>query len=121
MSDTPRTDKATRMAFTSEYMVEIEEAQKLERELAEVKKENERLNAVADEHITRYHETCLKLETALFGTEGDSFAQVAKQRDALAKALKSLCRAIISEEPQDITDLLKQSEASPSSYERREP
>ena len=34
------------------------------------------------------------------------------QRDALAKALKSLCRAIISEEPLDITDLLKQSGAA---------
>ncbi len=138
MSDTPRTKAATRMAFTSEYMVEIEEAQKMERELAdmtkqidpyereaakaainvlkrelaEVKKENERLNAVADEHITRYHETCLKLETALFGTEGDSFAQVAKQRDKLAATLKSLCKAIISEEPQDITDLFKQSGAA---------
>lgn len=83
-----------------------------ERELAEAKKENERLNEVAAEHITRYHETCLKLETALFGTEGDSFAQVAKQRDELAAALKSLCIAIISEEPRDITDLLKQSGAA---------
>jgi seryl-tRNA synthetase len=34
-----------------------------------------------------------------------------KQRDALAGALKSLCRAIISEEPHGITGLLKQSEA----------
>jgi hypothetical protein len=33
MSDTPRTKAATRMAFTSEHMVEIEAAQKLEREL----------------------------------------------------------------------------------------
>jgi len=38
MSDTPRTDAASRMAFSGEYMVEIEEAQKLERELAESKK-----------------------------------------------------------------------------------
>jgi hypothetical protein len=117
MSDTPRTKAATRMAFTSEYMVEIEEAQKMERELAEVKKENEMLNAIADEHITRYHETCFRLETALFGTEGDSFAQVAKQRDELAEALKALCRAIISEEPQDITDLLKQSGAAIAAVE----
>jgi hypothetical protein len=35
--------------------------------------------------------------------------EVTKKRDELAKALKSLCRAIISEEPRDITDLLKQS------------
>ena len=34
MSDTPRTDAATRMAFSGEYMVPIEDAQKLERELA---------------------------------------------------------------------------------------
>jgi hypothetical protein len=43
MSDTPRTKAATRMAFTSEYMVEIEEAQKLERELAEVTKQRDAL------------------------------------------------------------------------------
>ena len=67
MSDTPRTDAATRMAFSAEYMVPIEDAQNLERELAEVQ----------------------------------------KQRNTLAEALKSLCRAIISEEPCDITDLLQ--------------
>ena len=77
MSDTPRTKAATRMAFTSEYMVEIEEAQNLERELAEV----------------------------------------TKQRDALAHALRSLCIAIISEEPRDITDLLKQSGAAIAAVE----
>jgi chromosome segregation ATPase len=43
MSDTPRTKAATRMAFTSEYMVEIEEAQKLERELAEAQKQRDSL------------------------------------------------------------------------------
>jgi hypothetical protein len=37
MSDTPRTDAATRMAFSGEYMVPIQEAQKLERELDEAK------------------------------------------------------------------------------------
>ena len=36
MSDTPRTDAASRMAFSGEYMVPIEDAQKLERELARV-------------------------------------------------------------------------------------
>ena len=36
MSDTPRTNAATRMAFSGEYMVPIEDAQKLERELARV-------------------------------------------------------------------------------------
>ena len=72
MSDTPRTDAASRMAFSGEHMVPIEDAQKLERELAEAR----------------------------------------KQRNTLAEALKSLCRAIISEEPCDITDLLKQSGAA---------
>jgi len=38
VSDTPRTDAASRMAFSGEYMVPIEDAQKLERELAEAKK-----------------------------------------------------------------------------------
>lgn len=37
MSDTPRTDAATRMAFSGEYMVPIEDAQKLERELADMR------------------------------------------------------------------------------------
>ena len=63
MSDTPRTDAASRMAFSGEYMVEIEEAQKLERELAEV----------------------------------------TKQRNTLAEALESLCTAIISGHPHEIT------------------
>ena len=39
-------------------------------------------------------------------------AEVTKQRDALAEALKSLCRAIISEETLDITDLFEQSRAA---------
>ena len=43
MSDTPRTDAASRMAFTSEHMVPIQEAQKLERELAEVTKQRDAL------------------------------------------------------------------------------
>lgn len=37
MSDTPRTDAASRMAFSGEYMVPIQDAQKLERELDEAK------------------------------------------------------------------------------------
>jgi hypothetical protein len=36
-------------------------------------------------------------------------AEMTKQRDALAEALESLCRAIISGEPREITGLLKQS------------
>jgi hypothetical protein len=42
MSDTPRTKAATRMAFTSEHMVEIEAAQKMERELAAFTEANEK-------------------------------------------------------------------------------
>ena len=37
MSDTPRTDAATRMSFSGEYMVPIQDAQKLERELADMR------------------------------------------------------------------------------------
>jgi len=37
VSDTPRTDAATRMAFSGEYMVPIQDAQKLERELADMR------------------------------------------------------------------------------------
>ena len=121
MSDTPRTDSAIRNSGGQWSYVLRDTCEQLERELAEAQKENVKLNAVADEHITRYHETCLKLETALFGTEGDSFAQVAKQRDELAEALKSLCRAIISDEPQDITDLLKQSGAAIAAVEGGQP
>ena len=39
MSDTPRTDAASRMAFSGEYMVPIHDAQKLERELADMTKQ----------------------------------------------------------------------------------
>jgi hypothetical protein len=43
MSDTPRTDAASRMAFSGEYMVPIQEAQKLERELANMTKQRDAL------------------------------------------------------------------------------
>jgi hypothetical protein len=43
--------------------------------------------------------------------------EVTKQRDELAEALKSLCRAIISEETLDITDLFKRSEAAIAAVE----
>ena len=43
MSDTPRTDAASRMAFSGEYMVEMEEAQKIERELADMTKQRDAL------------------------------------------------------------------------------
>jgi hypothetical protein len=43
MSDTPRTDAASRMAFSGEYMVPIQEAQNLERELADMTKQRDAL------------------------------------------------------------------------------
>jgi len=83
------------MAFTSEYMVEIEVAQKLERELTEVKNDLD------------FRRVLFELQEYQFNKVRDELAEARKQRNTLAEALKSLCRAIISEEPQDITDLLK--------------
>ena len=65
MSDTPRTDAASRMAFSGEYMVPIQDAQKLERELAQSKEANAGLMCACD-----------KLEREL--------ADMTKQRDELA-------------------------------------
>jgi chromosome segregation ATPase len=48
MSDTPRTKAASRMAFTSEHMVPIEFAQKLERDLAQSKEANAGLMRACD-------------------------------------------------------------------------
>jgi ABC-type Fe3+/spermidine/putrescine transport system ATPase subunit len=83
------------MAFSGEYMVPIDDAQKLERELADA------LTGLA--MLGDRHEREL--------------AEVTKQRIALAHALRSLCIAIISEEPRDITDLLKQSGAALAAVE----
>jgi hypothetical protein len=81
------------MAFSCEHMVPIEDAQKIERELAEAKQE-----------IVAWNN---KWQVAV-----EMAAVAENQRAALAQALWSLCRAIISEEPRDITDLLKQSGAA---------
>ncbi len=108
------------MAFTCEHMVEIEEAQKLERELADMKKqsdpyEREAAKAainVLKRELAEAKETMEMLETRHGATMLCHQAQmdeITKQRDELAEALKSLCRAIISEEPLDITDLHVQS------------
>jgi hypothetical protein len=43
MSDTPRTDAASRMAFSGEYMVPIQDAQKLECELSDMTKQRDAL------------------------------------------------------------------------------
>jgi septal ring factor EnvC (AmiA/AmiB activator) len=107
MSDTPRTDKATRMAFAGEHMVPIDDAQKLERELAYKRSQINRLIAVIKSRDTdKAHsdKRCNELRDELVATRD--------QRAALASALWSLCRTIISGEPQDITDLLKQSGAA---------
>jgi uncharacterized protein with ATP-grasp and redox domains len=83
------------MAFTSEHMVEIEEAQKMERELADMTKQ-----------IDPYEREAAKAAINVLKRE---LADMTKQRDKLAASLKSLCRAIISGEPLDITDLHIQS------------
>jgi hypothetical protein len=57
MSDTPRTDAASRMAFSGEYMVPIEEAQKLERELAEVTKHRDALAEALELFLSRVRYT----------------------------------------------------------------
>jgi hypothetical protein len=100
MSDTPRTDKATRMAFSGEYMVEIEEAQKMERELADMTKQ---INPYERE-AAKAAINALKRELAEVTKQRDHYkkacdqysedemlcklAEVTKQRDALAEALE---------------------------------
>jgi len=106
-------------------MVEIEQAQKLERELADA------LTAIAmlgDRHereladkrsqinrlinVIKIRDTDKVYSDKNCNELRDEVMATREQRDALAEALKSLCRAIISEEPRDITDLLKQSGAA---------
>jgi len=100
MSDTPRTDKATRMAFSGEYMVEIEEAQKIERELAESKKNgcdtcdaftlaNRQLREDVvnlAKQIDPYEREAAKAAINVLKRE---LADMTKQRDALAEALRT--------------------------------
>jgi hypothetical protein len=61
------------MAFSGEYMVEIEEAQKIERELADMTKQRDHYKAACDQYSE--DEMLCKLQ------------EVTKQRDALAEAL----------------------------------
>lgn len=63
--------------------------------------EFQKMEHVASDWMWREHAKQLERE----------LAEATKQRDELAKALKSLCRAIISEELHGITGLLKRSEA----------
>ena len=101
MSDTPRTDAASRMAFSGEYMVPIEEAQKLERELADAKEKmlNNPFCAACKEPdcCVSGDGTCAMIRKYLTADE------TTKQRDALAESLESLCTAIISGHPHEIT------------------
>jgi chromosome segregation ATPase len=125
MSDTPRTDKATRMAFAGEYMVPIEDAQKLERELADaltalamLGDRHERQLADKRSQINRLINVVKSRDTdkvyldKKYNELREEVVATRKQRDELAEALRSLCIAIISGEPLDITDLLKQSGAA---------
>jgi non-homologous end joining protein Ku len=97
MSNTPRTDRYELHIETWKAGKLINPARELELELAfALKEKNDALTAIA--MLGDRHEREL--------------AEVIKQRDELAASLKSMCRAIISEEPRDITDLLKQSGAA---------
>ena len=80
MSDTPRTDAATRMAFSGEHMVPIEDAQKLERELAEVKND-------------------LDFRRDLYKLQEMQLAAVTEQRDAFSKALDKALAVIKGGQP----------------------
>jgi hypothetical protein len=87
MSDTPRTKAATRMAFTSEYMVEIEEAQKLERELEEARKQRDKWKANHDNQVAINR--TLRDRPDL-GERAKLVDALTKQRDALAEALTEI-------------------------------
>lgn len=80
MSDTPRTDAATRMAFSGEYMVPIKDAQKLERELAEVKND-------------------LDFRRDLYKLQEMQLAEVTKQRDELSAAIHKALAVIEGGQP----------------------
>lgn len=92
MSDTPRTDAASRMAFTSEHMVPIEDAQKLERDLAQSKEANAGLMLACDKlerELTEAKETIAMLEIRHGATMLCHQAQmdeITKQRDHYKKA-----------------------------------
>ena len=85
MSDTPRTDAATRMAFSGEYMVPIEDAQKLERELAEVTEQRDGLRVgidYASDQLTKVKEQRDKLAEAIANHNGEALhASTTKNAD----------------------------------------
>ena len=85
-----------------------DDVDKLGRELTE-------MTSIAEGRLTLLNnqEARHKLEVAKVAKGFEVTQQVGielgKQRDALASALENLCKAIISGEPRDITELLKQS------------
>jgi hypothetical protein len=105
MSDTPKTDTETwrdemdhvdtDYTFAQSVTVSADFARQLERELADMTKQRDHYKAACDQYSE--DEMLCKLQ------------EVTKQRDALADALESLCTAIISGHPREITGLLKQS------------
>jgi len=121
MSDRPRTDALFERCENKsniECMAELEElCRTIEGELTQSKEANAGLMRACDKYeseLADAKETIEMLEIRHGATMLCHQAQIdkiTKQRDALAGALKSLCRAIISEEPHGITGLLKQSEA----------
>jgi len=99
VSDTPRTDAATRMAFSCEHMVEIEEAQKLERDLAQSKEANAGLMRACDNLESQLADMTKQRNHYKAACDQYSedemlckLAEVTKQRDALAEALEELER-----------------------------
>jgi hypothetical protein len=83
-----------------------------ERELADKRSQINRLINVVksrDDDKVYSDKRCNELRDEVLATR--------EQRDELAASLRSLCIAIISEEPRDITDLLKQSGAAIAAVE----
>jgi chromosome segregation ATPase len=118
MSNTPKTDRYELYYIETGNVSKLFNlARELESELAQSKEANAGLMRVCDNlerELNEAKETIEMLETRHGATMLCHQAQmdeVTKQRDELAEALKSLCRAIISEEPHGITGLLKRSEA----------
>jgi predicted RNase H-like nuclease (RuvC/YqgF family) len=97
MSDTPRTKAASRMAFSGEYMVPIEDAQNIEREIAQYKEANAGLMS-ACENLERELADMTKqrdhYKAACNQYSEDEMLcklqEVTKQRDALAEALQEI-------------------------------
>ena len=89
MSDTPRTNAATRMAFSGEHMVPIEDAQKLERELADVKNDldfRRDLYKLQEMQLAEIAEQRNGLRAGI-DYASDQLTKVKEQRDELAKAI----------------------------------